>query len=106
VHATLRQVAAVADGPRDAGLCTLKSYQLLRETQLPQTECVMLRVTVNGRTRRPSKLSDKCMAALRVDHPGVNNRSRGPAVGKLYCQHLVVTELPWRSLGRRSWCDK
>ena len=31
-------LSAVADGPRDAGLCTLKSYQLLHETQLPQCD--------------------------------------------------------------------
>ena len=85
---------------------TLKSYQLLHETQLPQTECAMLRVTMNGRMCRPSKLSDKCMAAWHVDHPGVTNRSWGPTAGKLYCQHLVVTELPWQSLGRLSWCNK
>ena len=87
---------AVADGPRDAGLCTLKSYKLFHETQLPQTECAMLRVTMNGRTRMSSKLSDKCMAAWRVDHSGVTNRSRGPTVGELYCQlptAIVVTEL-------------
>ena len=70
MNVKFKQVSAVVDGPRDAGLCTLKSYQLLHETQLPQTECAMLRVTMNGRTRRPSKLSDKCMAAWRVDHPG------------------------------------
>ena len=28
-----QQVSAVADGPRDADLCTLKSYQLLHETK-------------------------------------------------------------------------
>jgi len=44
------QVSAVTDGPHDAGLCQLKSYQLLHETQLPQTECAMLCVTMNGRT--------------------------------------------------------
>jgi len=69
----------------------LKSYQLLHETQLPQTECAMLHVTMNGQTRRPSKLSDKCMASWRIDHPGVSNRSQGPSVNELYCQHPVVT---------------
>ena len=64
---TERQVSAVADGPHDADLCTLKSYQLLHETQLPPTECAMLHVTMNGRTCRPSKLSSKCMAVRFVD---------------------------------------
>ena len=40
---------------------SLKSYQLCRETQLPQSECVMLHVTMNRRTRRPSKL---CTASV------------------------------------------
>ena len=48
-----------------------------------------------------------CLISVwRVDDPGVTNRSRGPTVDELYCQQLVVTVLPWRSLGRRSWCDK
>ena len=98
----LIRVSAVADRPRDAGLCMLKSCQLLHETQLPQTECAMLHVTMNGRTCRHSKLSDKCMVAWSVDHLGVTSRSRSPTMVELYCQHLVVTELPWRSLGRRS----
>jgi len=50
------QVSAVAHGPREAGLCTLKSYQLLLETQLPQMECAMLHVTMNGQTRRPRNM--------------------------------------------------
>ena len=45
-------VSAVADGLHDA-VCPLKSYQLLHESQLPQSERVMLRVTINGQTRRP-----------------------------------------------------
>jgi len=36
------QVSAVANGPRDADLCSLKFYQLLHETQLPQMECVIV----------------------------------------------------------------
>ena len=53
--ATDKLVSAVADGPLDA-LCPLECYQLLYETQLPQSECAMLHVKMNGRTRRPSKL--------------------------------------------------
>ena len=34
-------VSAVADGPRNTDLCMLKSYQLLHDTQLPQTECAV-----------------------------------------------------------------
>jgi len=49
-------VSAVADGPYDAA-CPLKSYQLLHETQLPQSECTMLHVMMNGQMHRPSKLS-------------------------------------------------
>ena len=47
----------------------------------------MLRVTMNGRTRKPSKLSDKCMAAWRVDHLGVTNISRGPTVREFFSTH-------------------
>ena len=38
---------AVADRSHDA-LHLLKSYQLLCETQLPQTECAMMHVTISG----------------------------------------------------------
>ena len=56
--------SAVADGLRDA-VCPLKSCQLLHETQLPQSECVMLHVMMNGRTCRPCK---PCMVSvLQVD---------------------------------------
>ena len=34
IYTVSQQVSAVTDGPRDADLCTLKSYQLLYETQL------------------------------------------------------------------------
>ena len=78
------QVSAVAHRPRDADLRTLKSYQLLNDTQTSTDEICELRVTVNGRTRRPSKLSGKCTAVRRVDHPGVISRPRGPSVGELY----------------------
>ena len=74
-YKNFEQISAVIDGSRDAGLCTLKSDQLLHETQLSQTECAMLHITMNRQMRRPSKLSDQCMAAWRVDHPGVTNRS-------------------------------
>jgi len=37
-----KQVSAVADGMRDAGV-----NLLLHETQLPKSECAMLRVTLN-----------------------------------------------------------
>ena len=40
-HCVNKLVSTVVDGPRDA-LCQLKSYQLFRETQLPQTQCAML----------------------------------------------------------------
>ena len=100
-----RLVSAVADGPHDAGLCTLKSDPLLHETQLPQTECAMLRVTMNGQMHRPSKLSDKCVAAWSVNHPGVINRPYALSVGELYWQHLATTDLPWRKFCH-SWCDK
>ena len=53
-------VSAVADGPCDA-LCPLKSCQLLHETQLPQLECAILHVTMNGQMRRPNKLHGQCM---------------------------------------------
>ena len=58
-------VSTVADGPRDA-VCPLKSYQLLRKTQLPQSECAMLHVTMNGRMRRPTKLHGECTARRRT----------------------------------------
>ena len=64
----------LADGPRYA-VYPPKSYQLPHETQLPHSECAMLRVTMNGQKRRPRKLSDRCMAALHVDHIGVTNTS-------------------------------
>ena len=49
-HSIKAQLSAVADRLRDADLCPLKSYQLLHETQLPQTECAMF-VLYNQRTR-------------------------------------------------------
>ena len=57
-------VSIVADGPCDA-VCSLKSYQLLHETPLPQSECAMLRVTMYGQTRRPSKL--RAVSVWQVD---------------------------------------
>ena len=56
---TYKLVSAVADGPHDA-VYPLKSYRLY-ETQLPQLECAMLHVTMNGQMRRPSKL---CMVSV------------------------------------------
>ena len=52
VYALEENVWGVADGPHDADLCTLKYYQLLRETQLLQTECAMVRVTMNRQCHR------------------------------------------------------
>ena len=56
--------SAVTDGLHDA-VCLLKSCQLLHETQLPQSECAMLRATTNGWTCRASKLP----AVWQVDAP-------------------------------------
>jgi len=45
----------VTGGPHDA-VCPLKSYQLCHETQMPQSEVVMLHAKMNERMRRHSKL--------------------------------------------------
>ena len=54
---------AVADGPHDADLCTLKAYQQLRETHLPQTMFVLQSTDSYESYHRPSKLY-----ALSVSH--------------------------------------
>ena len=41
-------VSAVADGSRDADLCTLKSYQLFHETQPVTDGMCDVHVTING----------------------------------------------------------
>jgi len=94
-------VSAVADGPSDA-LCPLKSYQLLHETQLPQSECAMLRVMMNGRTHRPSKL--RAVSVWQVDAWTARRPSKvrsmileRPSVGELYRQQLATINLRWRN---------
>ena len=42
-------VSAVADGPRDADLCPLKSCQPFHETEPPQTQYAMLMLGSTGR---------------------------------------------------------
>jgi len=57
-----QQVSAVADGPCNADLCTLKSYnKLFHETKLPQTECVMFVLQSTDLYHRPSKLYAVCI---------------------------------------------
>ena len=51
----------------------LKSYHLLHEAQLPQSECAVLCVTVNGQTRRPSKL--RMVSVWQVDAQAVHRLS-------------------------------
>ena len=47
-------IPAVAEGQSDAvHVCLMKSYRLFHETQLPQSEFAMSRVTMNERTGRP-----------------------------------------------------
>ena len=43
------------------------------------------------------------MTAWNVDGPGVTNRSGGPTVGEVYCQHLVLTGA-WRYKGPPPSC--
>ena len=66
VNTTTENVSAVTDGPRDADLCTMKSYQLIQETQLLQTECAMVVMLSTDSCRRPSRLYAVCIA-LTVD---------------------------------------
>ena len=50
----------VSDGLCDADLCPLQPYQLLHETQHPQSECVILHVVMNRWTgRKKVNLHDK-----------------------------------------------
>ena len=81
-------VSAVADRPRDA-VCPLESYQLLRQTQLPQPECTTLRVTMNRRMRGPSKL--RAVSVWQVDARAARRPSQvrsinlqRPSVNELY----------------------
>ena len=102
-------VSAVTDEPRDA-VCPINSYQLFHESQLPQSECAMLRVTINGRTRRPNCVRwvygrSTCGRPSEVRSMNLEH----PSVGELYWQHLATTDLLWRnflssyySLGQRT----
>jgi len=73
-------ISVVADGLHDA-VCPLKFYQLLHEIQLPHLECVMLRVTINGRTDvQTNKLHGKCTAGWHTD----NSSTVGGAINKLW----------------------
>ena len=67
-----QSVSAVADGPRDAA-CPLKSYQLLHETRLPQTGCVILCGTISGHVELVTAHGE-CMTgrpSINLDRPSV-----------------------------------
>ena len=81
----------VSDELCDADLCPLQSFQLLHETQQPQSECAILRVAMNRWTcRKKVNLHDK------------NHLKPLSHVSRTLTCELLQTDIPGHSIYRAS----